>query len=222
MSPRLDAMRKTLVLGYGAVVLAAGGAAFLLWGEVISARASARGLGRGRPGARRAVLVLGYGNRTSRANAVNRFRVRAGLRTLRTPEDVLIFAGGAVRGAEPEARILARYAAERGYSRPVLLDEQSRTTEENIRNVLPFLEDAEEIAIVSNALHAERARGLLRALRPDLGTRLIRADDYRFGEIPVIKAVAAALALRERRRSGAEPTPGWGGPGTDPSGGAAA
>ncbi|MGO4678920.1 hypothetical protein [Microbacterium sp. 2MCAF23] len=81
----------------------------------------------------------------------------------------------------------------------------SSSTEENIRSSIPLLEDAGEIAVVSNALHAERARGLLRAARPDLAARLVRADDYRFGEIPVIKAIAAALALVERRRSRVDP-----------------
>ncbi|MBS1898236.1 YdcF family protein [uncultured Microbacterium sp.] len=187
--------------------LAAAGAAFLLWGEVVSARASRRGLATGRPGARRTVLVLGYGNRGARANAVNRFRVRAGLRTLRTEDDVLVFSGGAVRGAEPEAQILARYAAQRGFSGTTLVETASRTTEENIANSLPLLEDAVELAIVSNALHAERARGLLRAARPELAARLIRADDYRFGEITVIKAIAAALTLRKGYRDRRDPAP---------------
>ncbi|OZB83837.1 YdcF family protein [Microbacterium sp. 13-71-7] len=197
-------MRKSLLL-----VPAAAGAlmvlAFLLWGEVVSERASRRGLETGRAGAWRTVLVLGYGNRGARANAVNRFRVRAALRTLRGEDDVLVFSGGAVRGPEPEAEILARYAVAQGFPGRILLEAQSRSTEENIRNSIPLLEDAEEIAIVSNALHAERARGLLRARRPDLARRLIRAEDYRFGEIPVIKAVSAALALLERRRRRADP-----------------
>lgn len=192
-------MRKLQVLS--PLVGAAFGAAFLLWGEIVSARASSRGVSEGRAGVRRAVLVLGFGNRTDRANAVNRYRVRAGLRTLRTPDDLLIMSGGAVRGPAPEARILADDAVQRGYSGRILLETESRSTWENIRNSIPLLEDAEEIAIVSNPLHAEKARGFLRRQRPDLGARLIRAEDYRFGEVPVIKAVAAALALRERRTS---------------------
>lgn len=197
-------MRKSLWVTLSAGTAAAG-IAFLLWGEVISGSSSVRGLERGRSGARRSVLVLGYGNRGPRANAVNRYRVRAGLRTVRSADDLLIFSGGAVRGPEAEAVVLARYAVEQGYSGRILLETESRSTEENIRNSIPLLEDADEIAIVSNALHAERARGLLRARRPDLALRLIRADDYRFGEIPVIKAVSAALALLERRRNRADP-----------------
>ncbi|MGN8025855.1 YdcF family protein [Microbacterium sp. 22242] len=189
---------KSLVVASVPVVVGVG---FLFWGEVVSARASARGVGPGRTGARRTVLVLGFGNRGDRANAVNRYRVRAGLRTLSGPDDRLILSGGAVRAAEPEARILARYVRRRGYSGPILLETESRSTAENIRNSIPLLEETEEIAIVSNALHAEKARGYLRGQRPDLGARLIRAEEQRFGEIPVIKAVAAALALLERRRN---------------------
>ena len=175
-------------------------AGFLLWGEVVSGRASSRGVAEGRPDAHRTVLVLGFGNRTDRANAVNRYRVRAGLRSLRSLDDRLIMSGGAVRGPVPEARILARYARSRGYRGPILRETESRSTAENVRNSIPLLDEAEEIAIVSNSLHAEKARELLRRERPDLGARLIRADEYRFGEVPVIKALAAALALFERWR----------------------
>lgn len=147
------------------------------------------------------MLLLGYGNRGARANAVNRYRVRAALRTLRGTSDVLIASGGTVHSAVAESRILAAYAKTRGYRGRILLETQSRSTEENILRCIPLLDDAEAIAIVSNSLHAERARGLLRAHRPDLALRLIRADEYRFGEIPVIKAVSAALDLLARCRA---------------------
>ncbi|MDQ4212740.1 YdcF family protein [Microbacterium capsulatum] len=197
-------MRRNLRLLAMLPVAAAG--AFLLWGEVISARASTRGLPEGRSGARRTVLVLGFGNRTDRANAVNRYRVRAALRTLRGTADVLIVSGGSVRGPVPEGQVLAAYARHRGFTGTLLIETESRSTAENIRNTIPLLEGAEEIAIVSNSLHAEKARGLLRRERADLAARLIRADEYRFGEVPVIKALAAAIALVERRRSRADGT----------------
>jgi hypothetical protein len=65
------------------------------------------------------VIVLGYRNPGERVNGINRFRVRAALRTL-DPEArsaVIIFCGGAVASAVPEAELLADYAREElGYT----------------------------------------------------------------------------------------------------------
>ena len=58
------------------------GAGILLWGELVHRRASRRGLGSAAPtGGREAVVVLGFRNRGTRANYLNRYRVRAGLRS---------------------------------------------------------------------------------------------------------------------------------------------
>lgn len=47
-----------------------------------------------------AVVVLGYRNRGARANYINRYRVRAGLRSLdpATDDSVLVLCGGTVAG----------------------------------------------------------------------------------------------------------------------------
>jgi uncharacterized SAM-binding protein YcdF (DUF218 family) len=158
-----------------------------------------------RPG-REAILVLGFGNRGVRANSINRYRVRVALRSIdpRASDTVLVFCGGAVHSAVPEADLLLRYARdERGYTGPYILERESTTTRENIRNTVDILEDFDTVRIASNTLHAERARAYLWMLRPDLGRRLARAQDYRFGEIPVVKiaeAVRVAWSVRRRRR----------------------
>ncbi|QGQ21159.1 YdcF family protein [Cellulomonas sp. JZ18] len=146
--------------------------------------------------------MLGYRNRGRRANHVNRYRVRAGLRSLdpAAARSVLVLCGGAVAGGVPEAVLLARYARERGYRGPVLLDRESRSTWENVRNAIPFLEDADSIAVVSSSLHAEKGRAYLWQLRPDLARRLRRGEDYRPGELLLVKPVAAALGVRNLRR----------------------
>lgn len=61
---------------------------------------------RGTPPGREAVVVLGYRNEGERINAVNRFRVRAALRTLdpAAGESVLVCCGGAVGGPVPDRR----------------------------------------------------------------------------------------------------------------------
>lgn len=186
------------------VVVAVGVVATLVFGEVAHARASRRRLGDGRCVAGRdAVVVLGYRNGRPRANYVNRYRVRAGLRSLAPTADerVLVLCGGTVAGQVPEADILERYARDDlGYTGAVRLDRASATTWENVRNVIPLIEDADTIAIVSNSLHAEKARAYLWNLRPDLARRLRRAEDHRFGELTLLKPMAAVLGLTNLRR----------------------
>ncbi|WP_242497775.1 YdcF family protein [Microbacterium protaetiae] len=182
-------------------------AAVLGWGEAISWRASRRELGEGMPhSGREAVVVLGFGNKPGRANFVNRYRVRAGIRSLSTSTSVLVLCGGAVAGAQPEADIMAGYARdERDYTGPMLIERESTTTWENIRNAIGLIEPYDTIKIVSDPLHAQKGRRYLWMLRPDLAARLVRGRDYRFGELILLKPVAAVVGLvglRRARRSG--------------------
>jgi hypothetical protein len=177
----------------GVVVTAAVVAGAFAWSEWVHWRASTRRLGDRPPSpGREAILVLGYRNRDTRANSINRHRVRVALRSLdpHASESVLVFCGGAIGGAAPEADLLLRHARDHcGYAGPYLLDRTSRTTWENIRNSVDSLSAFDTIKIASDGLHAERARAHLWTLRPELGRRLVRAEDYRFGERPVVKLV---------------------------------
>jgi uncharacterized SAM-binding protein YcdF (DUF218 family) len=181
-------------------------AAVLLWGELEHWRSSRRRLGTrpGRSGSGEAVVVLGYRNRGSRANIVNRWRVRAGLRS-RQPElgpSLVVFCGGSGGGGGvPEADVMARYArAGQGYIGELVTEPDSRSTWENIQNAIPLIEDADRIKIVSNSLHAEKGRLYLWQRRPDLAERLVPAADYRFGELIIIKPALAVYGLRNLRR----------------------
>lgn len=141
------------------------------------------------------ILVLGHRNRGDRADWLNRYRVRIALRSIDADAatTVLFFCGGAVGGRIPEADLLLRYARDdRGYTGPYLLDRESRTTWENIRNAVDRLDGFDTVTIASDPLHAERARSYLWRLRPDLGPRLAAAH-YRPLEMPVAKLVAAVL-----------------------------
>lgn len=92
---------------------------------------------------------------------------------------------------------MACYAREvRGYQGELALDTTSRSTWENVQNAIPLIEDATRIKIVSHSLHAEKARAYLRRLRPDLADRVVRGDDYRFGEWILAKPFLAALGKR--------------------------
>jgi uncharacterized SAM-binding protein YcdF (DUF218 family) len=151
------------------------------------------------------VVVLGYKNaRGDRANALNRWRVRAALRSIdpTLASSVLVCSGGSTSVSVSEAALLARYAVtERGFTGTVQLEEQSRSTWQNVENVIPLIEHADQIKIVSNPLHAQKARLYLRHQRPDLGERLVRAADYRLGEAWPIKPLFALYGLRDLARS---------------------
>lgn len=150
-----------------------------------------------------AVVVLGYGNRGERANFVNRFRVRAGIRSLDpTTQNVLVLCGGTVHSTTPEAVIMQSYARALGFSGPIVLDESSRSTWENIANAIPHIEHAGTIKIVSNAPHAEMGREILWRQRPDLASRLVRGREHRFGEAPLLK-ILGALRTVQSKLSGA-------------------
>lgn len=178
------------------------------WAEWMHVRASRRLLGTPHPAPprRHAVVVLGYGNRGDRANALNRYRVRVGLRSfdVRAREHVLILSGGPVAGPHAEADLMAAYARDRGFTGEVRVETDSRSTWENVRNLAPLLADADAISFASNALHAEKARMFLWHLHPDLARRLRRADDARVGEVTWLKPLAAVVGAidlaRTRRR----------------------
>ncbi len=148
------------------------------------------------------IVVLGYANRGQRPNGINRFRVLAGLRSIdsRARSSLLIFCGGAVTGLTPEAVILERFAQEElGFTGRSVVETQSTTTWENIANAIPIIDreltPATTISIVSNSHHAEKARDHLWQMRPDLARRLVRGGDYRFGEHPLVRPVAAVRGL---------------------------
>lgn len=193
-------MRRRALL---AVVAAIGGV--VVWGEAVHWQSSWRRLGdRVKfPASAEAVVVLGYRNRGTRANYINRYRVRAGLRSQdrAATQAVLVLCGGRVGGDVAESELMARYARDEcGYTGPIRLDSESTTTWENIRNAIPLLEDMNTIKIVSNSLHAEKGRAHLWDLRPDLARRLQRANEHRFGEIVWVKPLAAAIGLRNLAR----------------------
>ncbi|MCA2177551.1 YdcF family protein [Nonomuraea glycinis] len=98
----------------------------------------------------------------------------------------------AVPGASVEHAGAGRNPAE---AREAALEDRSATTWENITNVIPLLENADRIKIVSQPAHALKARAYLRRQRPDLAERLVRADDYRPGEWMAVKPLLALYGL---------------------------
>ncbi|WP_433715198.1 YdcF family protein [Nocardia sp. CA-084685] len=180
----------------------------LLWGEWENWRASRRLVGSVK-GASEAVVVLGYRNAGQRANIMNRWRVRAGLRSIDPAVRTrLVLCGGACAGPRTEAALMARYATQtRGYRGELVLEDQSRTTWENISFAIPYLEDVDRIKIVSIPLHAEKARQYLAQQRPELASRLVRGADYRFGEWMLVKPVVAIYGRWKDSRSRVRKSP---------------
>ncbi|WP_460784302.1 YdcF family protein [Microbacterium tumbae] len=171
----------------------------VLHAESVHRRASRRGLPASSPSApfTEAIVVLGFRNRGARANAVNRYRVRAGLRSIApdAAQSILVLCGGPIGSAVPEAVIMANHARRCGYRGRIALEDESRTTEENIRNAIPLIEDADAIRIVSNSLHAEMARSVLAQHRPDLAARLRPAQEHRFGEVVAQKLYSTVRVM---------------------------
>ncbi len=183
------------------------GAVVLVWNEWVNWGWSRALVGR-RSGGDEVVVVLGYRNPRATANVVNRWRVRAGMRSV-SAEGArgarVVFSGGVSGGGASEARVMADYAtAVLGFDGTVVLEEESATTWENIANVIPLLEDADRIKIVSQPAHALKARAYLRRQRPDLAERLVRAEDYRPGEWIAVKPLMALYGLWALRGLGPE------------------
>ncbi|WP_161968381.1 YdcF family protein [Curtobacterium oceanosedimentum] len=187
--------------------------AVLTFGEAVHARASAEARAELRgnrqqgelsvapdQGPRCSVIVLGFANRGTRPNAVNRWRARIAARTalrmVSTGATVsVICCGGAVRGTRAEADLLAEALRGTGWRGDIQCDRESVSTWENIANARKLLDDPAMIALCSNGLHAAKARAYLRRQDPRLGERLVPADDYRFGEMMLFKPIFAAVGL---------------------------
>lgn len=181
--------------------------AVLGWGELVHLRAAIRErrLAAPTPGGNLVVVILGFGNRGRRANVVNRWRARIGVRTARAARAsgsvvTIVCSGGAVHGPVPEAVLLQEYVLhDLGWDGPVVIEPRSTSTWENVRNTLLSVECAESTAFASNGLHAEKARLYLARQRPDLAERMVPAMTYRLGEMPLLKPVFAAVGLWQLR-----------------------
>lgn len=146
------------------------------------------------------VVVLGCPTaRDGQVSSTQRWRTEIGVRSGRLAEDDrLVFTGAATLGAA-----VAEAATMAGYARSVLgvpaelivVEPRARSTQENLAFSAPFLEQAAQIKIASNPLHAARARYYLRDTRPDLFARLVRADDYRPFEHLWLKLSSAIYEL---------------------------
>jgi uncharacterized SAM-binding protein YcdF (DUF218 family) len=176
-----------------------------------------------------AVIVLGFPpRRNGRTNAVQRWRCRIAVRSFDPGRSsVLILTGAATRGRRSEAEVMADYArAALGVAaQQVMLEEQARSTWDNIMFSLPLAEPFTAIKIASDPFHVRKAHRYVARIRPDLVTRLEPAGCYRLGEYVPLKAAIMAheiwslgrrhfIAPLSAARPGPSDTPPAAGPGT--------
>lgn len=193
------------VLGSAVVVLVA----CLAWGEAVHFGASAASrrhrAGLSCRGRDVAVVVMGFSNRASQPNLVNRWRARIAVRTARflvrrgARSVRIICCGGPVMGPVPEAEHLAAALRHAGWHGQTVLEGHSRSTWENIANVRPLLRRDELIALCSNDLHVVKARLYFARQDPDVVGRLIGSANYRVGEMVLAKPLFAAVGLHKLR-----------------------
>ena len=110
-----------------------------------------------------AILVPGYGGP---ASFVEPWRMKIALKTLAAHGSGRLV----VSGYQGEAERLAALAPDHT---PMAIEPTACSTFENVERSLPFLLDAELIAIASDCGHRRRAATYLRSMRPDLASRLV-------------------------------------------------
>jgi hypothetical protein len=182
------------VLGIGVVELA----------HYLSMRAMATFWGGRSRQVSEAIIVLGFPpRRDGRANAVQRWRCRIAVRS-RDPgrSSVLIMTGAATRGPRSEAEVMADHARDvLGVpAQQIMLEEQARSTWDNIKYSLPLAEQFSAIKIASDPFHVRRAHRYVATIRPDLVTRLEPARCYRPGECLLLKAAVLGYEVWSRAR----------------------
>jgi len=200
---------------------AAAGALLLVFGEVQAWHASRADYPAppdrtdGPSDGRDVVLVLGFrSGGDGRANALQAWRTRIAVRSA-PPGALFVFSGGAVRGDEPEAEVMARFGLMHLGIRPahLAIESQATTTRENLSLSLPWLGEARTIRIASNTAHARRARQYLRELDPALWRRLRPTRDFVPLELGPLRLaltfydfVAGRSAARRESAHGVRPT----------------
>jgi uncharacterized SAM-binding protein YcdF (DUF218 family) len=153
-----------------------------------------------------AVIVLGFPpRRDGRASVVQRWRCRIAVRSLDPDRSsILIMTGAATTGHRSEAEVMSQYAHDvLGVPvQQIMLEEQARSTWDNIRYSLPLAEQHGAIKIASDPFHVQKAHRYVARIRPDLVTCLEPASCYRPGEYLLLKGAILAYEVwaRARRR----------------------
>ena len=194
----LSVARWARAAALGAAVVAGALSGAVAGAELAHVRASKRLLGDHDGGGSCGIIVLGFPPRhDGRVHPIARWRVQMTRRAaLLLGPEVVVFSGGGRPGRPTEASIMAQLAVAYGV-RPAIIktEERSTSTRENIAFSLPLVEHCDRLAVVSDPMHASRARRQLVAQRPDLAPRLVSAGEYVRGEKWWLKVPTAGYEL---------------------------
>lgn len=172
----------------------------VLVSEAAHWRASKRQLPPGRRTARGplALVVLGYPARHNGClHPVQRWRTELAVRARdELGADRLVFSGAPSNGRPAEAAVMAAYAESLGVPGEALVTETRATnTKENVAFSQPLVHGFDRVAIVSDPLHAARARRYLWEQSPEAASRLVSAGEYRFLDHWWLKIFSATYEL---------------------------
>jgi vancomycin permeability regulator SanA len=152
------------------------------------------------------VVVLGHpARRNGRPHPVQRARVRAAVTVFRAVHaDRLVMCGGARKNATVEADVMVALARELGVDTAALVAERaSTTTWENVREAEALVRDCAAVHLVSQPLHAARARRYwLRQFPGDADRVFVTLGDVdtRWWIAAPIAAYELAIMVRDRIR----------------------
>ena len=152
--------------------------------------ASAQSYGdRATEGGTEAILVLGCPSRDDGSlHPLQRWRCGIAARTMNPRVGRVVFTGRTGDREVTEAAVMAGYAQTLGIpDHVIVLEEEARSTWENLQYSAPLVEEFDVVRIVSDPMHGWRARQFLARQRPDLAAKLAPARDHRWLERPVLK-----------------------------------
>jgi uncharacterized SAM-binding protein YcdF (DUF218 family) len=193
------------------LLLVAAGLLIIIGGSLL-AHARAAGPSTPPPGPT-SVVVLGYPSlRGGGAHPIQRWRARLTVQTVQaTTANEVVFTGGNPTAGRTEASVMAELAAGYGLSEipdlGVVLEDTSISTWQNVAQTWPLVGGAQSVVLVSDPLHAARARSYWLRQRPDEAGRVLVTGqsspfDHWWLQVPTaIHELGRAIFDRLRARS---------------------
>lgn len=150
--------------------------------EVAHGLASQQAYGNPRQGeySTEAIIVLGCPTHPDGSlHPLQRWRVDIAARTMNPRVKVVVFTGTTAKTGVSEASAMAAYARSHGIPADlIVLEEEALSTWQNLEFTAPLVEHHDVLRLVSDPMHAWRARQFLARQNPQLAAKLAPAVDY--------------------------------------------